>query len=485
MIPGLLAQSIQPSNVTQTIRLAFDALLTPLGLLAGLSGACLMILIVLRRDGAYIGGTIVIICMTMMNQENRYFDNTLILPLQKFRDFSKIITFCVLVATAVNLALTVPNGRARRVSFLMVAFFAFQTMFLVRLMYTGDVARAGLGWVSDLLLLLTFGIGFGKKLETDEDFERYLTMFSVASLVFIACNLVQLGLGYRYVIASNRFMGISGNPQLSGYVCAVFILINTHRFGRLKLGAPMRWVYAISVGILGLLLIWSGSRTAALCVTGGLLTYFRLRLGSFAMLVVVGGAFVLAAATMFSESFEGIARFVSGENTREGVWLKLIDEFKSAPVFGTMNLRADEVIGGAESTYLTTLSLMGISGFIPLVVVILAIFTLAARTFAARWAGKVVPEQADLLLGFLAILMIGSVFEGFFLGILAFAIVWMYSVFGLGAFVLERLSMPLNESDAEHDDELDTDQLGDDVSRPFNDGEAGGAPSVDVELDAR
>jgi hypothetical protein len=435
----------QAASVTGVIRMAFDLLLTPVGFVAVVLGAALLGAIAFRKDGAFIGGAVVVTCMTMMYHDNKFFDNTLVEPLNTFRNLTKVVTFGVLFALALNLLIAPGSSRRRKVNFVLAAFLFFQTLFLARLAMNGDFTRAGLGWVADLLLFATLGVGFAKKVESDDDVDRYLSIFGFAAVVFIVLNSIQLAFGYRNAVAGNRLLGISGNPQLLGYICATFIVVLTHLFSRKPFGSWSRWIYGVTLGFLALFLLWSGSRTALLCAGTGLLVYFRFRIGRFAIVLAVGAIVVLLAAMLFSESFEGIDRFVSGENTRRGVWLRLLDDFRQAPVFGTINMRSDENISSAESTYLSTLSLMGISGGIPLAFLILGVIGMGVTALRARRAGKVDPDHADLMLAAVALMLVGSVFEGFFLGILAYAVVWNYIIMGLSTFFGERLAMSHEE----------------------------------------
>ena len=118
-----------------------------------------------------------------------------------------------------------------------------------------------------------------------------------------------------------------------------------------------------------------------------------------------------------------------------------MDDFRQAPLFGTINMRSDENISSAESTYLSTLSLMGISGGIPLAFLILGVIGVGVTALRARRAGKVDPDHVDFMLASVAIMLVGSVFEGCFLGILAYAVVWNYAIFGMSTFFGERLRM--------------------------------------------
>ena len=448
IIPTLLAQN---ATATEMIGVVFQALTTPVGMIAAVLFTVLLSIIFLHRNGAYIGGTLVLILISMMSQENKYFDNTLVTPLHQLRDVSRPLSVLILAAMSGNLLLAPQGIRSRALSFFMLAFFLFQTFYLLRLGLRGEYARAGLGWITDLLMLIAFAWGFAKRLERDRDLERYVNMFGIASLGFIALNMVQLGLGYGQAIANGRFAGISGNPQLAGYVSAIFILFNTHIFARSPFGSPSRWIFGIAIGVLAILILWAGSRMSALSAAAGLVAYFRFRLGSATLLAAVGGLSLALVATIFGDSLLGLDRFIYGDNTRRDVWLGLLEEFYSAPLLGAMGSRSDGAVSANESSYLTTLALMGISGAIPLAIFVSSIFVLAARMLWIRRRGVVRPLQADLVFASIAIILVGSIFEGFFLGIISLPVIFIYSTGALGAFLIERDANPLT---AEDDDDM-------------------------------
>jgi len=418
-----------------SLRNALEPLLTPVGALGGVFGLTFLFWVLLSRRGAFIGGVVILLSLSMMVQENKYFNNTLFTPLQQIRDLSKTITFATLIAVVGNLLLR-PDAKLKGIlSAPMVLLFLFETMYLARLVANGETIRGGLGWVADLLILLSFGVGYARTMQTSKDVDEGIRMFTWASMAFICLNLMQLLLGPREAIAGNRFAGISANPQLAGFVSAVFVLCNAHLFSRAPLASWSRWVHGAQIGVLSLLILWTGSRMSALCCVAGLLMYYRLRLGSFSILLLSGGVVFVGFLALFGDSLEGVSRFVEGENTRREVWLKLIADFQSSPAFGIMN-RTTEEISASESSYLTTLSLMGITGAVPLLMLVLATAWQFAALFWVRRSGRVEPTQADFVLGQLVILAIGTVFEGFLLGILSFAVVWVYAVLGFTAALL-------------------------------------------------
>ncbi len=449
----ILAQN-QSVSVTQSIRAAVEQLGSVGGLATAAFGSFLLLTIMAWRKGPMLGAVLVVFLMTMMQLDDRYFDNTLILPLQRIRDNSRVGTIAILFAMVIGGFFAPSSSRKRLIGLPLVAFFLFQTMYLMRLAFQNDPVRGGLGWITSLMLLTTFTYNLGRKIEDDEGFDWFVSIFGYASLIYVSANLVQLVLGYRNVVAGTRFMGISGNAQLVGYICAIFILINVYLFGRLPLGSAMRWVYGISLGILGLFLVWTGSRTGALCATAGLVTYFRLRIGSFALVATFGAVVLFAVASIFSDSFGGVSRFLEGANTRRDVWIQAWAEFRSAPIFGTIGLRGNEPVPTIESSYLSTLSLMGISGGIVLMISIFTILGLLPRMLYLRWSNRIVAEQSDLMIASISIVMVASVFEGFFLGILSFAVVWLYSMFAMASYLTERGATEVPEDDG-RDDDLD------------------------------
>jgi hypothetical protein len=90
---------------------------------------------------------------------------------------------------------------------------------------------------------------------------------------------------------------------------------------------------------------------------------------------------------------------------------------------------------------------MGISGAIPLAIFVSSIFVLAARMLWIRRRGVVRPLQADLVFASIAIILVGSIFEGFFLGIISLPVIFIYSTGALGAFLIERDANPLAAED--------------------------------------
>jgi hypothetical protein len=469
---SVLAQNSNIS-VTESIRFAFESLLTPAGFAAALLGSTLLAFILLWRNGPVLGAVIVVFLMTMMQLNDRWFDNTLIAPLQKLRDFAKFITVVVLATMTLSVLFVRPSTRTQLVRLPVVLFFIFQTLYMWRLGIENDLVRGGLGWVTTIMLLVSFTFLLGRRMEDDRGFDRFVSIFGYASILYIAANLLQLGLGYRNVVAGNRLMGISGNAQLMSYICSIFLLTNVYLFSRLPLGSAMRWVYGLSIGVLGLFVVWTGSRTGALCAATGMLAYFRLRIGSFALIGVLGAAVLFAVASFFSESFDGVSRFLEGGNTRRDVWLQAWSEFTSAPLFGTIGLREGESVSTIESSYLATLSLLGLTGGAVLLAVVLSIVSVLPRLTYYRWVSRVVPEQADLVIASIAVVMVGSVFEGFFLGILSFAVVWLYALFAMCAYLLERASWSedsVTDEESVEQDALDSDD-GDHESAVFTDGD--------------
>ncbi|MBI1304442.1 MAG: hypothetical protein GC172_11755 [Phycisphaera sp.] len=448
----------QDGGFEATLRNALEPLLTPVGMIGLLLGGAFLLWVAFSRHGAFVGGVVILLFLTMMVQENKYFDNTLITPLEQIRALGKTITFATLIAVTANLFMR-PNVSGRfALSLPIILLFLFETMYLARIVANGETIRGGFGWIGVLFILLSFGIGYSRLVRTSEDLDRGIRMFAWASAAFICLNLMQLALGPRQAIAGDRFAGISANPQLAGFVSAVFILCNAHLFGRAPLASWSRWLHGVQIGILSVLVVWTGSRMSALCCVASLLMYYRFRLGTFSILLASAGVVFLMFVTLFGDSLVGVSRFVEGENTRRDIWLKLIADFQSAPFFGVMNQSSEE-IGASESTYLTTLSLMGISGAIPLSFFVLATTWQFIGMLRARRSGRVEPTQVDFAMGQFVILAIGTVFEGFLLGILSFAVVWVYFVLSFSTALVDdgRVLTERDSFDGEEDEACDGD----------------------------
>ena len=90
---------------------------------------------------------------------------------------------------------------------------------------------------------------------------------------------------------------------------------------------------------------------------------------------------------------------------------------------------------------------MGISGFIPLMIFVTGLLWTGLKVLLARRSVPHLGTQVDLVLANYPIILIWSVLEGYFFGILSFSVIWLYSVYGLSAFIIEEASASTTDFD--------------------------------------
>ena len=281
-----------------------------------------------------------------------------------------------------------------------------------------------------------FGVwGLGRRIKSQETIDFLAKSVCLASLFFIACNILQLSFGYYQAVADGRFMGISDNPQLCGFICSIFILFNCFCLSQTSLLNWKKYYYGIHIAILLLLIVWSGSRMAALSVVTGLISFYRFKFSQIFAVSIIGGFFLILALLAFPDSYQKISRFTSGIDTRSTVWDNKLQEFYSSPIFGSIGKIVVEKTNASESSYLSTAGLMGISGLIPLVITLIAFIMTLYKCYIHRFSGVFRSETVDLVVAGVFMILVSSIFEGFLLEILSFSVLFIFILFTIASCI--------------------------------------------------
>lgn len=415
----------------------FEVLLTPTGFVALGLGLAVGGFLLSSKLGVEALGALCIFMLTTMRLESRYFDNTLIQPLQTMRDYSRPVSLAILLAIAAR-SILYPRGD-RRVLFtagcLMLLLMSAYYLLLVGLF--ADPARAVLGFLAVGATAVAFVLGLGRIMQPRDQGIRYLRMFEWAGLAFVLSNLAQLALGYSNAIVQGRLGGISGNPQQFAATCCVFSIIFAHAFATSRIGSLRKWLSAVTIGVIGLFILWSGSRTGFLCTAVSLLAYFRTRIGRFALLAMVVAPVLLVLTSMFAESTWGADRFLTGADTRTAVWLRALDGFSRSPVVGELPTMGEEGMSEVESSYLRALHTMGLIGGTLMFCVIVVMAASALRVWVIGRRRPEYSPMADLVISATAFTVLSNAAEGFLFGILTFFSVFTYAIFAVTAFVVD------------------------------------------------
>lgn len=279
-------------------------------------------------------------------------------------------------------------------------------------------------------------------IDDESDLPPLLRTILIVNGIWIMMSAVQFVVDRSQVIFgnSNRFVGLLANPQHAATLLACFgttalwmALNDRSKFWK----AAATAVLAVNM----VLLIWTGSRTGFGMIVVGSAGVLFSRLGRAVLLMPIVALFFLGAMQFFgagiSEASTVFDRFGSGQDTRTGVWTRMIEAARQSPLIGSGIAGA----GASENSWLYGFAAYGVGMLLlSLVLTVLGlhqVFGAAKR----RW-GLPTEQQTplDLSAGLVLAYFGGAFFEGFFAARVSPNLVFMMIFSG----VLARL-LQLNE----------------------------------------
>jgi hypothetical protein len=261
----------------------------------------------------------------------------------------------------------------------------------------------------------------------------------LASLGFLVANLVQYRINPTATMqVSNRFHGITSNPQM--YALTVAIMVPSLLF---QYTQDRRKVSRLAVLFAFLLLLFfaliSGSRLSLLLTAVSLLMYYRakiIKLAAFAIPAVL----LLTLWLLCNEQLPmaSNSHITSLQDTRSQIWQIQLETICNYPLFGKP-LDSGERAGFGENSFLAAGATLGLTGLLLMLAVgfllvqkILALMRLEARV---GWCADIA-----LPIAVLSSCVVGAFFEAFLLGIFTFPLTsLLYNVF-MSEEMLKRIS---------------------------------------------
>jgi hypothetical protein len=426
----ILAQS---DGIYGQLRHFLETLASTQGILGGVVFLFILGLTVARPQFKWVVLGLLLFASTLSFAVRSSSPQVLMFPLEQLRRQGRGITLGLLAILLIRVFTTHRGWRTRIVLGATVAFFAFELIFSARLAFGGMADRGVFGALILTLTFVVMGVGLSRWLQEIQDVHALMRAIAFAGFLLVFSTSMQLVKDRSQIIFGNRLFGITGNPQQFAIAAALclgptcYLVIQRTEAKFWRLGA------AVVAGFLLVFLIATGSRTGALMALINLGLLFRLRLGRLVGFVIAAGVFFYVAAQFFFPNIEGSTRLVSLQNTREGVWGSLIDEFTRSPVIGVLH----EDIDIQESSYLSTAARFGFLGLIPLAVSMLLIGTAILRLHRLRKYMGDYKLVADATTAGLASLFVGAAFEGILLGTLSIAVFFVYIDLTLLAFVTD------------------------------------------------
>ncbi|WP_375471069.1 O-antigen ligase family protein [uncultured Nostoc sp.] len=285
-------------------------------------------------------------------------------------------------------------------------------------------------------------LGPSKWLQDDNNFHLGVWSLAMVGVMFsIACTYQGAFNMYAMTFNQGRFLGTTGNPIHASILLSVtipsliFLIESRRRWDWVK----FLWIAFLFVNAYFLFL--TGSRTGMIMCITSILLFYRNRVGMLLRFGLIIGL-ILAIILSFIHPNSGTTdytlltdRFVSGGNTREGVWQNMWNGFINNPLFGRP-LDGDR-LGFGESSWLATADTTGLLGLIPLIMMGLGCLQMMLQLHKL---GVKKPEQflhTSTIIAGLSSILIGSLGEPFLLGNLSFPVMSLMIYLSLGKYLLD------------------------------------------------
>ncbi len=273
-------------------------------------------------------------------------------------------------------------------------------------------------------------------LRTRRDWYTMLRMVMWVNLVWIICVLIQFGTDPTKLMigADDRFVGIGGNPQHAGAflaVVAVFslsmLLNDTER--------RYRWLWTGVFAINLVMLMATGSRTAAGMFVLGTMAVLYRRWGRVVWALPIGGLAVWGVFQLVAASGIdlGFAHLASTEDTRSGAWGTMIEDGLANPIFGTG-------IGDVEkneNSYLWGFAAFG-GGFLILLIILFSMSVLHCLNLLR--ISRHLPQWRpliDLAIGFNMMYFGGAMLEGYIVLRATMMLIGMLIISSMSALIVQ------------------------------------------------
>jgi hypothetical protein len=323
--------------------------------------------------------------------------------------------------------------RMKLISGSAIAYLVFELIFSARFAVGGTALRGIFGAVLFMLIFAVFAIGLPRWLQDMFSIRAMLRSIAVAGLLMVVGTLIQLTVNRGAIIAQDRLYCLTGNPQQAGLVLGMTLLPTAFLAawkGELKF---LRLVWAVLSAIMVLLLVWTGSRTGVLVAAIGLVLLFRRHVGRMLLFSMVCGTLVMLGAQMWFDISDPAGRLLSGVDSRTHVWLQLIRDFMSNPVFGV-----GEAQGlASESSYLSVAARVGMVGLVPLAIALTIIVTDLIRLHRVRHLLREQSMLVDLVIGGMVAVLFGALLEGYLIGVIAHQVFILYIYLATITFLLD------------------------------------------------
>lgn len=368
---------------------------------------------------------------------------SLVFPLQQLREIGRPLTIILLGLLLILGQQTPSSWRQvlipRPVYYLMVV----QGVIFYKTLYYGDVVFA-------LQAALTFGAvvlmvrnGPSRWLQDEDNFHMGVLSLAMVGIIFtVACTYQGIFNMQAMIVVQGRFNGTAGNAihasvLLSAIVpCLIFLIEHCKKWNCVKIA------YISILFIMTYFLFLTGSRTGFIMAITSVFLFYRNRGSMLLRFVIIAGlAFAVIITNISPEAVSSLSplsdRYMSGENTRQGVWSGMWNSFVENPFFGYPLSEKGGRLAFGESSWLGIASATGLPGLIPLVMMGWECLKMMLQLHKLSDRKPKYFLHASTIIAGLSSLLIGSFGEAIFLGTLTFPVITLLLYVSLGKFLLD------------------------------------------------
>lgn len=392
-----------------------SAELIPIVILLGLVGAVLLVMAITRLKhgvlfvGAMLGASSLAGGYHPVFQPVR----TWLAPLQEQRSAIFVGVGAIIFALAL---IHVGKLRLNRISMPMLLLLASAAYAGIVRVISGKAEDGLVSIVFAFATILPLAIFLPSLVSEEGGYFRILRIVGLTAAAWTFAVAVQFVINRNALsrggFGSLRFQGLLGNPQhAAAYLAPTFVtLLALYLHDPLK---RLKLFWMCCLGAAGVMVLWTGSRSAAAMSVMGAAFVLYSRLGRSVLLAPIGLGVVFVVFQFLSALGVEILvdRLVSTEDTRSAAWAAMWQQFLENPIFGTGG--TEETLF-SENSYLLGLASYGIfMGLLLGALVIVSGFQ-CLRLFLARSRfdprGKSV---IDLTLAVHAMYFAGAMTEGY------------------------------------------------------------------------
>ena len=295
-----------------------------------------------------------------------------------------------------------------------------------------------------------------------DDLKTLLRVIGFVNIAWIGMVMVQVVVNPKYITMGNefRFVGVLSNPQHSGVLMAFFTVVVLWLM--LNDLPKYRLIFLALLGVDGLLLLWTGSRTGMGMAAIGLSAVLYSRAGRAILLlpvVAIVGYISLKIVIDVLGMNIGFERLGSTENTRDYAWWKLYTVAMENPMIGVGTEDAEK----SENSWLYGFASYGI-GMLALQLTFTFVATFEILK-SIRTRFSLPPEfrpHLDVLNGIMLMYFAGAVLEGYMVSRVS-ATLCIFMIASIANANLRKIAKDHLLSGGEYDYDYDYDTAYDEV----------------------